>query len=335
MIFFEKDHSVSVWIYFIKKIEEGLASSAFGDFIIQHIITMRKFLILSSLWLAATALVTADDAVQIRAHWETGKVYTQEVVTEMNVMMPELAAAGGQKTEINQTMSITVKPDPGTDNKLAAVKVVSMKANMAVMGQSMTYDSADPAKSSPMLQQSFGALVGKEFTIVYDKNDMITGTRDLDKLLPTPVGGGKSPNGEQLADAFRKSQEMGLPKDPVAPGGTWTYENKIDMPPAGAIVIKGTGKYDSNITVDGRKHAKILMNGKFTTPDASEPGKPQRGLVKFGEGSTMAGEVAYDLERRLVTKSEVNSLIKMNIGGKEIPMTQKMTSKLISVEPIK
>lgn len=309
--------------------------------IIQYIITMRKSLVLSSLWLVTAAFVTADDAVQIRAHWETGKVYTQEIVTEMNVMMPELEAAGGQKTEINQIMSITVKPDPGTDNKLAAVKIVAMKANMSVMGQNMKYDSTDPAKSSPMLQQSFGALVGKEFTIVYDKNDLITGTRDLDKLVPTPLGGGKSPNGEQLADAFRKSQEMGLPKDPVAPGGTWTYENKIDMPPAGAIVIKGTGKYDSNIMVDGRKHAKILMNGKFTTPEAPEAGKPQRltdsqrGAVKFGEGSTMAGEIAYDLERRLVTKSEVNSLIKMNIGGKEIPMNQKMTSKLISVEPIK
>ncbi len=297
---------------------------------------MRKFLVLSSLWLAATALVTADDVVQIRAHWETGKIYIQEIVTEMNVMMPELAKAGGQKTEIKQTMSITVKPDPGTDNKLAAVKIVTMKANMSVMGQNMTYDSTDPAKSSPMLQQSFGALVGKEFTIVYDKNDMITGTRDLENLVPTPVGGGKGPNGNQLADAFRKSQEMGLPKDPVASGSTWTYENKIEMPPAGAILIKGSGKYDSNITVEGRKHAKITMNGKFTTPEA-EPGKDSGAAlpVKFGEGSTMAGEIAFDLERRVVTKSEVNSLIKMNIGGKEIPMTQKMISKLISVEAVK
>lgn len=297
---------------------------------------MRKSLVISSLWLAAITFVTAGDAIQIRAHWETGKVYTQEIITEMNVMMPELAAAGGQKTEINQTMSITVKPDPGTDNKLAAVKIVSMKAKMSIMGQNMTYDSTDPAKSSPMLQQSFGALVGKEFTIVYDKNDMITGTRDLENLVPTPVGGGKGPNGEQLADAFRKSQEMGLPKDPVAPGGAWTYENKIEMPPAGAIVIKGTGKYESNTVVDGRQHAKILINGKFTTPEPA-PGKAEKPAlpVKFGEGSTMAGEISYDIDRRLVTKSEVNSLLKMNIGGKEIPMNQKMISKLISVEPIK
>jgi hypothetical protein len=78
------------------------------------------------------------------------------------------------------------------------------------------------------------------------------------------------------------------------------------------------------------------MNGKFTTPEA-EPGKDAGAAlqVKFGEGSTMADEIAFDLERRLVTQSEVNSLIKMNIGGKEIPMTQKMTSKLISVEAAK
>ncbi len=299
---------------------------------------MRKLLILPSLWLAS-ALVNADEPVQLRSHWEAGKVYTQEIVTEMNVMAPELAKAGGQKTEMTQTMSITVKPEPGTENKLAVVKIMTMKANMSVMGQNMTYDSADPAKSNPMLQQAFGAIVGKEFTIVYDKNDMITGTRDLDKLVPTPVGGGKGMNGNQMADAFRKSQEMGLPKDPAAPGGTWTYENKIEMPPAGAIIIKGTGKYDSNITLDGRKHAKILVNGKFTSPEA-DPAKSGAAAatamsVKFGEGSVTEGEIDYDLERHFITKSEMNSLIKMNVAGHEMPMTQKMTSKLISVEAAK
>ena len=297
---------------------------------------MRKFLVILPVFLAAAALVNADEAVTLRSRWETGKVYTQEIVTEINIVAPELAKAGGQKTEMTQTMSITVKQEPGTENKLAAVKISAMKAKMSVMGQEMNYDSTDAAKSSPMLQQSFGALVGKEFTIVYDKNDLITGTRDLDKLMPTPLGKGKSMTGNQMADAFRKSQEMGLPKDPVVPGGTWTYENKIEMPPAGAILIKGSGKYDSNITLDGRQHAKILVNGKFTTPDP-DPAKPTASAlpVKFGEGSVTEGEVDFDLERRLITKCEMNSLIKMVVAGKEMPMTQKMTSRLISVEASK
>lgn len=298
---------------------------------------MRKFLILTLMGLASATWAGADEPVQLRAHWEAGKVYTQEIVTEMNLVAPELAKAGGQKTEIAQTMSITVKPEPGTENKLAAVKIIKIKATMSVMGQNMNYDSTDPAKSSPMLQQTFGALAGREFTIVYDKNDLITGTRDLDKLIPTPVGLGKGLNGDQMADAFRKSQELGFPQDPVAPGSTWTYENKIEMPPAGAIVIKGTGKYEANTMIDGRKHAKILINGKFTTPvpDASSKAAPMSRAIKFNEGSSMAGEIDYDLERHLITKSEMNSLIKMIIGNKEMPMTQKMITKLISVEAAK
>ena len=294
---------------------------------------MHKFPVLFSLWLAAAAMLSADDAILLRAHWEPGKVYTQETTTEMTVMVPELEnAGGGQKTEFTQTMSITVKPEPGTGNRLANIKFLTMKAKMSVMGQNMTYDSTDPAKSAPMLQQAFGAIVGKEFTLIYDKNDTVTGTKDLDKLIPTPVGGGKGMNGAQMADAFRKSQEMGLPKDPVASGATWNFENKIEMPPTGAIVIKGSGKFDSIIEIEGHKNAKVLINGKFTSPEADAPAAADSAMaVKFGAGSTMEGEIDFDIDRRVISRSEINSLLKMNVGGKEIPMTQKMISKLISV----
>ncbi len=292
---------------------------------------MRILLSLAAFFALTAGLLPAAEKTLLRAHWEPGKAYTVENVMNSSTSIPAAGENGKQTTNMTQTMTITVKGEG--ENRLATVKIAAIKALMSMMGQVMTYDSADPAKSQPMLQQAFGAVVGKEFTLVYDKDDKITDVRGLDSLGATPVGGAKGPDPKQFVDAFRKSQEMGMPKDPVAPGDTWNFEDAIEMAPLGTMKIKGTGKFDSIVDYEGRKHAKLLIDGIFTSPDVA-PGAPAP-AIKFSPGSSMRVETLFDLERRVASSSTVNSELKMNAAGQEIPVSQKVTTKLIKVEDAK
>ena len=282
-----------------------------------------------ALLLISTSL--ADDKILLRPHYEIGKIYRQENVTDLGMAIPGLGDAGGQKTNITQILSVTVTKDGTTENKLAEVKFTAIKGTVSMMGQNMTFDSADPAKSSPFLQQTFGALVGKSFTLAYDKEDKFLEVRGLDKVAGTPLGQGKSPDNAQLADAFRKTQEMSLPGKPVAVGDTWTYEDSIDMPPLGKILIKATGKFDSIGTKDGHQQAKLLLDGNFATPEGGAAALP----VKFGDGSKFSGVMYFDLDRKEVTRSEMNSHLKLIICGKEAPLNQTVVTRLVAIDDVK
>ncbi len=292
---------------------------------------MRILLILVIISALMAGSLPAADKTLLRAHWDAGKVYTVENVLNSSTTMPALGESGKQTTNMTQTMTITVKAEG--DLRLAVVKIAGIKALMNMMGQVMTYDSADPAKSQPMLQQAFGAIVGKEFTLAYDKDDQITEVRGMDSLAVTPVTGAKGPEPKQFVDAFRKSQELGMPKVPVAPGETWAFDETLEMAPLGTMHIMGTGKFDSIVDYEGRKHAKLLIEGSFIHPAAAAGAAAP--MFQFGEGSSINIETIFDIERRVSISSAVNSELKIVVGGKEIPVSQKVTTKLIKLEDVK
>lgn len=262
----------------------------------------------------------------LKTRWEPGKLYKMESVMKSTTSMPGAATAQG--SEMSQLFEVRVTAEPGTGNKLAEFKITGMKATMEMMGQTQTYDSADPAKSPPFLQQAFGSMLNKTFTLVFDKSDNYVETRGLEQLAATPLGATTGMDGKQLSDAFRKSFEMSLPKDPVGVGDTWTTEDKMDMQPM-SMVVKATSKYDSVVDMQGRKHAKLVVEGTFTTPpDSASP-------LKIGEGSKFAGESFFDLQRRMITHSESRSDINMQMQGQTIPTKQTVTMKLLSMEDAK
>jgi hypothetical protein len=293
-------------------------------------------LLLGLLLLQALPLnLSAAEKLLLRPHWEIGKIYRQENITDLTMSIPGMGDAGGQKTNMVQTMSVTVTKDAASDNKHAEVKFTAIKGVVGMMGQNMTFDSSDPAKSSPFLQQTFGALVGKTFTLVYDKEDKFLDVKGLENVAPTPLGQGQAMDGKQLADSFRKSQDLALPKDPVEVGGTWAYEDKLEMPPMGSMTIKATGKFDSIVTKDGARQAKLLLEGTFATPAADPGAGAAAQMMQFGEGSKFTGEVYFDLDRKVVTSSEVKSELKLSVAGKEAPLTQTTITKLVGVEAAK
>jgi hypothetical protein len=256
----------------------------------------------------------------LRASWQPGKLYKQETAMEMTAAVP--GAPAEQKTTMSQTIEIRVQAEPSTGNKLANFSITNVKADMDMAGQKVSYDSADPAKSPPMLQQAFGGMLNKKFTMVFDKEDKYVETRGLEDLTANPLGQTTGMDGKQLAETIRKSFEMALPKGPVAVGETWDIEEKMDMQPI-SLLVKAKGKFDSVVEIDGRKHAKLLVDGTFSTPPGSSS------PLTIGEGSKFSGESFFDLERRVITSNKSTSDLKLQMQGQGqgIPMKQTVTTK--------
>jgi hypothetical protein len=281
-----------------------------------------------SLVLAAMPLRGADK-VTMRQHWEPGKIYHLESNMDMDMTMPGMPAGGGQTTTVIQQMDITVSKEPGTDRKLAEMKFAAIKAMINTAGQLMTYDSTDPAMSQPMLQQTFGALLGKSVTVIYDKDDKLVDVVVPDNFMPTPLGAGTGPSGKQLGSMFRESVDFGLPEQGLAPGETFNLEKKIDMQPMGSISTKMKGRFDSIVDHEGRKHAKIVMEGTLDIPDL--PAEVQA-VVSMLPGAKITSETLFDLDRKIVSLNTTSTEMKMAAGGREMTMKQTMVSKLKSIE---
>ncbi len=274
--------------------------------------------------------LSASEKLQLRQVWEVGKIYTQETKTDMRLETQLLSNPQIQKTNITQTQTITVSKDGETDHKVAEVKIASIIGSTDFMGQTMTYNSSDPAKSPPFLQQAFGALAGKSFLLIYDADNVFIEQRAPEYLAAaTPLGATKSMSNPQFSDVFRKSQEIALPKDPVSVGDTWHYQDKIEMPPIGTILIEATGKFDSIIPQDGHQQARLLIEGTFVLPS------DEANLMSFAPGSKFVSEVLYDLDRKVVTHSNMDSTFNVLVDGKETPITQGIKARLISIESIK
>lgn len=278
---------------------------------------MKKFL-LPLFVLIALHPASAQKEV-LRSSWQPGKLYRQETVMEMAAAVP--GAPAEQKTNMTQIIEIRVEAEPSTGNKLANFNITGVKADMEMMGQKMTYDSSDPAKSQPMLQQAFGGLLNKKFTMVFDKDDKYVETRGLENLGATPLGQTTGMDGKQFSETVRKSFEMSLPKTPIGVGETWDIEETMDMQPI-SLLVKAKGKFDSVVEVDGRKHAKLLVDGTFSTPEGSAS------PLTIGAGSKFSGESLFDLERRVITSNKSTTDLKMQMQGQTIPMKQTVTTKM-------
>ncbi len=278
---------------------------------------------------SATLLQSASaaDKVSFIPQWEPGKTYRQEVTIISQATVPSQAES--QDSNVIQQIKTTVTKDAGSDRRLAEVTFESVKALVTTGKEVVTYDSSDPAMSRPHLQQAFGAMVGRSFTLVYDKDGKFLEMRvpDPDGGL-SPVGDFKGPTNKQFADAWQKSVELALPKQSLAVGDNYDHESKAEMQPLGVMTTKTKGRFEAMVDVEGRRHAKLLLDGKL---DLGAGGA----LAALAEGGRLTGEILFDIERRVVTSSSIRTEMKMppNFGGMTLNTT--VNTKLKSVESTK
>ncbi|MFZ4594426.1 MAG: hypothetical protein ACOYOF_09225 [Verrucomicrobiaceae bacterium] len=250
-----------------------------------------------------------------------GQTYRQETLTETETKIPGLDA-GTQKSRITQSIDIAATTEPGTNHTLADVRVVAIKGTVDLGGETQSFDSAAPGKALPFLQQTFGALMGKSFTMVYARDGNFLEARAPTSATSTPLGSTQAMDGAQLAKAYRLSQELVLPKQPVAVGDTWSFGEKLEMLPIGMLSMQAKVRYESTVPMEGRNHARLTLEGTLETPVGANQ------LMQLAGGSSVRGEILFDLERQSVTSSTITLDVKLTVGGREASMRQTATTKL-------
>ncbi len=289
-----------------------------------------------------TRAAAQGEAQKLRLHWEPGMLYTQETVTETTTGVTALGMKEDQKMKVSQTTQLEVKETP-EKNREVRVTFTSLVGSMRHNGEDFTFDSKDMAKAHPLLKQTLGGSIGKSFVLVYDQEDQFVEARDTGAMADASSG---QPALEDLAEAgevaqlYRRSLEMGLPKASVRPGDQWTSHETVTFPKAGVMNIELRAKFETVTDYGGRPHAKIVFEGEMKRPETegngTEKGKTEPAVssrrVTIGDGSKTYGQILFDLERQTVSASAFRADISLDLGGKKIPVKQLVTTQLISME---
>lgn len=284
--------------------------------------------------LAVLVPAHAENPEMLRIHWEPGKTYTLETLTDTTSGKPgkDLQTQG---MKVTQTTTMTVRKDPRTTDRLVEVKFVSVHGEIRANGRVMNFDSTKPGDTNPMLQQAMGRAMGKSFVLVYDDQDRYRDARDFGSLASAPgalTGLTALADSRNVANLFRKSLEIGLPPLAVSLGDTWTADETMTFPKAGDTHVEMNGKFEAVVERDGRKHAKIAFDGKLLSVERID--KPIN-TIEIGKGSSMAGNIYYDLERHTAAFGDYTTTIKMEVTGEELPFQQHITTKVVSIEDTK
>lgn len=282
---------------------------------------LKSFLGVFCLLVSASPLLAQQD-MKLRFHWEPGTKYVLETTTDTTARKSDGSGAGGLM-QVVQTSNLVASLDAATKQTRVDVEFAVVRGKIVKEGVTETFDSTKKGDQSELLQ-SIGAAVGKKFTLVYDENDRFRDVRGLSATPGAPLTLSGMAEARDVAILFRKSLEMGLPAVPVNIGDTWTADETMTFPQAGEVRVQMNGRLVGIENRDGGKHAKVAFQGKFGNT-APREGKPVA-MMEITNDSTMAGELFFDLERKIVSTASYTSSIKLIVPGQTVAFDQKVTS---------
>ena len=285
---------------------------------------------LTVLFLSAPMQVWAGEEPQsLRLRWLPGHIYTQETLTETTTSLTAIGKPEDQKMKVIQTTVIDVVGHESGE-KRAKVTFKSLTGEVSLQGKKQSFDSADLSRADPMIKASVGQSIGKTFVLAYGPDDQFIEVRDSTSMSASPdgiVALDQIAEAKQVADLYRRSLEMGLPKMAVKTGDRWTAQESVDFPSAGMVNVELHAKMEAVVDYEGRRHAKITFEGEMKRADDSVGTR----TVTLGNGSKTFGQVLFDLERGTVSFGAFRADIKLEIGGKVVPVRQQVTTRLSSL----
>jgi hypothetical protein len=258
-----------------------------------------------------------------------GHVYTQETLTETATGLTAIGKPEDQKMKVKQTTVIRVTADE-SGKKLARVTFQALTGEVMLQGEKQSFDSANLTMASPMIRASVGQSVGKSFILVYSPEDRFVEVRDSGGMAASSDGIpalDSIAEAKEVAELYRRSLEMGLPKMAVKLGDRWTSQETVKFPSAGTVTVELRAKLDTILDYEGRRHAKVSFEGEMKSAEESVGTRN----VTLGAGSKTFGQVLFDLERGTVSFGAFRADIKLQINGKTVPVRQQVTTRLTSL----
>ncbi|MEN3941012.1 hypothetical protein WJU23_06950 [Prosthecobacter sp. SYSU 5D2] len=290
---------------------------------------LRSCTVLAAL-LAASALQAQDAPVSLKLRWLPGKTYTQETTTETNTALTAVGKAADVKMKVVQTTVIQVEGEE-KGPKEARVTFKGMTGEVMLDGKLQTFDSKDLREAHPMIKASVGQSVGKSFVMLYDKDDTFVEVKDTGAMTSSNLGNPvlvELAEAKEVAELYRQSLEMGLPKIKVKPGDRWTSQQTIQFPSAGTVNVELRVKFDAIVNYETGPHAKISFEGDMKSEEAA--GSVRQ--VVIGKGSKTFGQILFDIDRGTVSFGAFRADITLDVQGQKLPIRQQVATKLLGIE---
>ena len=268
---------------------------------------------------------------ELRWRWQLGKTYRFQTETETVLSLEGSGEDNEQVLQVIQNTEVKVQPGRDATRKDLVVRFTTLRARLSAQGKLFLYDSEDPSESDPALRGLLADSSGSEFTLVYAMDDTYIETGKVDQPATRPD---QEPSllavadMRQVAELYRRSLEMGLPRTAVTQGDKWISSEKVTFPQAGEMEVRMNCHYHETVDRAGAPHAKVTFQGKLSQ-DAALTGDPiTTKAVTLGGGSSLAGQIFFDLDRQAISLSMFLGSLVMVHEGKNLPVRHTVTTRL-------
>lgn len=283
-----------------------------------------------------------DPPVELKAKWEPGKRYLirEEISQESSRTLPNNPAPVEIKFISNRDFALTVLGQrPGGGYEIEVEFVASKVESKMGDKVAASFDSTSDPKTdrTNALAKLNRKIIGISFRYLTDAAGNIEKVEGLTNLIHKITAGIDRNSSTMLKSQYGEAQIRklgvlpdGLPKQPVAPGDSWT--NEFDMPVGGA-----TAKFTVKSTLTGyeereSRHCAIIKNSGTATVNL---GKTPAAANLTIENMKVEGETVFDPDKgQLVANNTTLSFeIKATVNGQAItqPSAIKSTKKLVEV----
>lgn len=284
-------------------------------------------------------LIHADEGVELRRHWVTGKKYYRVIRVDQELKM-SFGETSLRQTIVNEIdTSEAVSPRADGKGKQVKFKYERFLMDMDQNGKKTHFDSseADAEGTQNPSYDAMSKLVGREFSAVLNDQDEVTGMEKGDTgLEPAKL--------DAMLDIMKKSGLQSFPDHPVKPGDHWPFESTVNLPQIGKVAVKGTYTMQRMTDHEGVSCAELGIDGEFSLDlaAAEKTSKLSRMGAKLNKAS-MKGTLWFDPKLGVLRDSRIDQEMMMEMKDPKnsdappmsIPIKQVLTAKLSKIEDVK
>lgn len=309
---------------------------------------MNRRLLLSLIVSALAGSSLHAEPVSLKLQWQPGKKYVHQHDTQVKQQMtvPGAPAPMDQEMSMQQVVAVAVRPGAEAEARQLEMEFVSIKQDMNMNGQKISFDSSAPEKdSSNPMAAAMSGLVGAKITATAALDGQITDVKGLSELSEKMGPAGKA--APMLNDEMFKQMMSGmsnlLPPKPVSVGDKWPSEISMPMPGVGTMQMNIESTFQGTEERDGRDCAVIVSTGTMTMKADEKPNAMNMKLLAT-EGK-ITGKTWFDPAIGMMVANEMTQDADISIevtppgAGEAMKMSSKLVttanSKLLKVEDLK
>ena len=286
--------------------------------------------------------------------YQTGNHYHQTITTEQHIDMD----LGTQKVEQQMSMSLGMIADATESTvdfgKRVKVSYDSAAIQQTVNGQKFSYDSKSPDTANAGPLAAFGAIVGREFTIIFDKEDNVQEVENFEDTIKKLSAGNPSAaalytqlfSKGTMKNMLQQSALRSPPGKPIAVGNAWDFTNELDMPGIGKLMVRGYYTFVGMVNEGGKQLAKVEAKADIEVKVSGDTNDRTGNLItqmnmKIEEGH-MQGTLLYDPAIHFTRDVQITQTITLTAvipdGTRKtirLPMKQNIHMVLDDFSPLK